>query len=39
MTVLLLGTTGQFLFLYDASTRQVTIHPHENVRSISFKAP
>ena len=38
-TTLLLDTTGQFLFLFNHKTRQVTIHPHENVRSISFLAP
>lgn len=38
-TTLLLGTTGQFLFLYNAETRQVTVHPHENVESIVFTVP
>lgn len=38
-SALLLGTTGQFLFLYDPETRTVDIHPHENVQTISFRAP
>jgi len=36
---LLLGTTGQFIFLFDAATGRVDIHPNENVQTISFKAP
>ena len=36
---LLLGTTGQFLMLYDANTRRVTIHPHENVQSVTILLP
>jgi len=36
---ILLGTTGQFIFLYDAETRQVDIHPNENVQTISLLAP
>ena len=38
-TSLLLGTTGQFVFLYDDSTERVDIHPIENIHSISFHAP
>ena len=38
-TLLLLGTTGQFIFFYDAATRQVTIHPNDSIHSISFLAP
>jgi len=38
-TALLLGTTGQFLFLFDTRTREVTVHLHENIHSISFSAP
>jgi hypothetical protein len=34
----LLGTTAQFLFLYDATTRRVDIHPNENVQAISLTA-
>jgi len=34
----LLGTTGQFLFLYDPLTERVDIHPFENVHAISFQA-
>ena len=33
----LLGTTGQFLFLYDPMTQRVDIHPFENVQAISFQ--
>ena len=36
---LLLGTTGQFVFLYDDGTERVDIHPIENIHSISFKVP
>lgn len=36
---LILGTTGQFLFLYDREYDQVAIHPHENVMSITMTAP
>jgi hypothetical protein len=38
-TALLLGTTGQFVFLFDDSTERVDIHPFENIHSISFRAP
>lgn len=38
-TVTLLGTTGQFLFLFDASTGRVTIHPHESVLAINLAMP
>jgi hypothetical protein len=34
----LLGTTGQFLFLYDPDTERVDIHPFEGIHSISFQA-
>ena len=37
-TALLLGTTGQFVFLYDDTTERVDIHPIENIHSISFPA-
>lgn len=33
-SALLLGTTGQFLFLYQPDSRTVRIHPHENVSEI-----
>lgn len=36
---LLLGTTGQFIFLFDATTGRVDIHPNENVQTISLTAP
>jgi hypothetical protein len=37
-TATLLGTTGQFLFLYDSMTERVDIHPFENVHAISFQS-
>jgi hypothetical protein len=37
-TATLLGTTGQFLFLYDPMTRRVDIHPFENVHAVSFQS-
>ena len=39
ITALMLGTTGQFVFLYDERTERVDIHPFENIHSISFRAP
>jgi hypothetical protein len=38
-TATLLGTTGQFLFLFDGSAGRVTIHPHESVVSINLVMP
>ena len=35
----LLGTTGQFVFLYDGTTERVDVHPIENIHSISFEVP
>lgn len=35
---LLLGTTGQFVFLYEHGADQVVIHPIESIQSISFQA-
>ena len=37
-TSILLGTTGQFVFLYDADAKRVDIHPIESIHSISFLA-
>jgi hypothetical protein len=37
-TALLLGTTSQFVFLYDGATDRVDIHPFENVHAISFQS-
>jgi len=34
--VVLLGTTGSFIFLFDPLLQEVAVHPHENVYSISF---
>ncbi len=37
-TTILLGTTGQFVFFYDAPIERVQIHPLESIHSISFQA-
>ena len=37
-TSMLLGTTGQFVFLYEPLTERVDIHPIESIHSISFQA-
>jgi len=37
-TAILLGTTGQFVFLYEAVAGRVIIHPIESIHSISFQA-
>ena len=37
-TSALLGTTGQFVFLYDVGANRVVIHPIESIHSISFQA-
>jgi len=37
-TFTLLGTTGQFVFLYDVDVRRVHIHPFEAVSEIAFQA-
>jgi len=34
-----LGTTGQFVFLFDEDAERVDIHPFENIHSISFAVP
>lgn len=36
--VVLLSTTGQFVFLLNPKTDEVAIHPFENVQSITFQA-
>ena len=36
-TSTLLGTTGQFVILYDADAERVDIHPIEGIHSISFQ--
>lgn len=36
-SAILLGTTGQFLFLYDPLPGRVDVHPFEAVHSISFR--
>ena len=38
VTSALLGTTGQFVFLYDVGGDRVVIHPIESIHSISFQA-
>ena len=37
-TATLLGTTGQFVFLFDTDRERVDIHPIESIYSISFQA-
>lgn len=37
--IVLLGTTGKFLFGYDRPAGLVRIHPHESIQTISFEAP
>lgn len=37
-TSTLLGTTGQFVFLYDVEIERVHIHPLEAIHAISFQA-
>lgn len=37
--VVLLGTTGTFLFGFDRATNRVRIHPHETILTISMQAP
>ncbi|NCF15527.1 MAG: hypothetical protein GWP62_09490 [Gammaproteobacteria bacterium] len=37
-TFTLLGTTGQFVFLYDIEVRRVHIHPLEAIGEIAFQA-
>lgn len=37
--VTLIGTTGQFLFLFEPATGRVTIHPHESVLSMNLATP
>jgi len=37
-SAILLSTTGQFVFLYDADAERVDIHPIEGIHSISFQA-
>lgn len=36
---IMLGTTAQFIFLFDANTEKVFVHPHESIAEISFVAP
>ena len=38
-SAVLLGTTGQFVFLFDPDAERVAIHPIENIHSISFAVP
>lgn len=35
----LIGSTGQFLFLFDAPTGRVTVHPHQAVLGIDVRLP
>ncbi|HKJ17278.1 MAG TPA: hypothetical protein VJ984_08015 [Xanthomonadales bacterium] len=36
-SAMLLGTTGQFIFLYDPETKVVDIHPNENIQTITIR--
>ena len=36
--VILLGTTGSFVFLFETKFDQVKIHPHESIHSIIFES-
>lgn len=38
-SAVLLGTTGQFAFLFDEDAGRVDVHPFENVHSISSRIP
>ena len=38
-TAILLGTTTQWIFLFDANSNKVFIHPNENVASVLLIAP
>jgi hypothetical protein len=38
-TAVLLGSTVSFLFLYDRTTRTVSIHPYENVLTVASDVP
>ena len=38
-TATLLGTTSQFVFLYEPATERVDIHPFEAIHAISFVSP
>ena len=38
-TATLLGTTSQFIFLYDSETDRVDIYPHEAIHAISIQSP
>jgi hypothetical protein len=35
----LIGSTGQFLFLYDAATGRVAVHPHQGILAINVQVP
>ena len=35
----LLGTTAQFVFLFDVTTQKVFVVPHESLKMITFQAP
>jgi len=38
-TATLLGTTSQFIFLYEPTTDRVDIYPHEAIHAISVQSP
>ena len=37
--LIMLGTTGKFIFLYDHVAERVDIHPHESILMITKSAP
>jgi len=37
--LVMLGTTGRFIFLYDHITERVDIHPHESIMMITKSSP
>ncbi len=37
--LVMLGTTGRFIFLYDHITERVDIHPHESIMKITKSSP
>ena len=38
-SAIMLGTTAQFAFMFDATTQKVSILPHESIKAITFLAP
>ncbi len=38
-SAIMLGTTAQFVFMFDATTQKVSVLPYESIRVITFPAP